>query len=470
MVQNIMRRIGRILGRTTVGLIGITVAVMVLCLDSVDYQPYFHSSSYKETLVGFQEGPARTVATAGRLSAGFGKAQLTPVLNSPADDPEQGRFRSLPLAGFGSRNGKPATGVHDDLFVKAVALRVGDRLAVMISADALIIPREVAEAAMSRLASESHLAREQVYFGATHTHAGIGGWGEGFVAESFAGGYQPGARKWFAICLVKAAQDALADLMPAAVGHGSVAEPQFIRNRLVGELGTIDPELSFLIIRRTDGKTAVVGSYSAHATILPSSLMEFSADYPGAFQRAVEQATGGFALFFAGGVGSHSPVPGAKGFDGVEKMGRALAQAVLAKIPDTRLEDAPAAAFSGLSVALPPPQSRLTDGIRLRPWIARKLLPVSDRTYLQVYRVGSSAWISTPCDFSGELALSIKDYARRSGLQAVVTSFNGDYIGYVIPNRYYHMDGYEPRLMSFFGPDTPEYLSELIRRMLVPAS
>ena len=80
------------------------------------------------------------------------------------------------------------------------------------------------------------------------------------------------------------------------------------------------------------------------------------------------------------------------------------------------------------------------------------------------------AWISTPCDFSGELALGIKDYARRNGLQAVVTSFNGDYIGYVIPSRYYHLDGYEPRLMSFFGPDTPEYLSDLIRRMLAPLS
>jgi hypothetical protein len=238
----------------------------------------------------------------------------------------------------------------------------------------------------------------------------------------------------------------------------------------VGELGSIDPELSYLFIRRIDGKTAVVGSYSAHATVLPSSLMEYSADYPGAFQRAVEQATGGVAIFFAGGVGSHSPVPGAKGFDGIEKMGGSLARAVLARLPETRLEETPAAAFAGLSIALPAPQSRLTDGIRLRPWIARKLLPVSDRTYLQDYRLGSAAWISTPCDFSGELALGIKDYARRNGLQAVVTSFNGDYIGYVIPSRYYHLDGYEPRLMSFFGPDTPEYLSDLIRRMLAPLS
>jgi neutral ceramidase len=465
-----MRKTARILWRSAAGLLGLLAVLMVVCLDAVDHRPYFQSAFYAETLSRFKEGPAHSAAVPGRLLAGFGKVRLTPVLNSPSDDPEQGRFRSLPLAGFGSRRGKPATGAHDDLFVKAVSLRSGDRLAVMVSADALIIPREVAEAAAARLATEAHLAREQIYFGATHTHAGIGGWGEGFVAESFAGGYQPGARQWFASCLVKAAVEAISDLAPAASGRGSIAVPQYIRNRLVGDLGSIDPELSYLFIRRADGRTAVIGSYSAHATVLPSGLMEYSADYPGAFQRAVEQGTGGIALFFAGGVGSHSPVPGAKGFEGVEKMGGALAHAVLAKLPGTTLEEMPTAAFAGLSVSLPAPQWRLTDGIRLRPWLARRLLPVAGQSYLQVYRIGSAAWVSAPCDFSGELALNIKDFARRSGLHAVVTSFNGDYIGYVIPNRYYHMEGYEPRLMSFFGPDTPEYLSEFIRRMLVPLS
>lgn len=73
--------------------------------------------------------------------------------------------------------------------------------------------------------------------------------------------------------------------------------------------------------------------------------------------------------------------------------------------------------------------------------------------------------ISTPCDFSGELALGIKDCLRARGADAAITSFNGDYVGYVIPARYYHMSGYEPRLMSFFGPNVPDYFDEMIRAM-----
>ena len=54
---------------------------------------------------------------------------------------------------------------------------------------------------------------------------------------------------------------------------------------------------------------------------------------------------------------------------------------------------------------------------------------------------------------------------RARGFDAVTTSFNGDYVGYVIPVRYYHLGGYEPRVMSFFGPNVPDYFDEMIRAM-----
>ncbi len=114
---------------------------------------------------------------------------------------------------------------------------------------------------------------------------------------------------------------------------------------------------------------------------------------------------------------------------------------------------------------MPPLNVRLSDSIRLQPWLAGKLLPARGRSYLQIFRIGDAVWISTPCDFSGELTLGIKDFLKARGWQAVVTSFNGDYVGYVIPSRYYHLGGYEPRLMSFFGPNVPDYFDELIRTL-----
>jgi neutral ceramidase len=443
----------------------VLVVLAFASLDAVDLRPYLRQPYYTETAGRLRASLATNRLEQGDMQAGFGRALLTPSVNAAEDDPVHGRFRSLPLAGYGARHGKPATGTHDDLYVKAVAIRVGARTGVLVSADALIIPNEVADAAMSRLGEEFHLAREQVYLSATHAHSSLGGWGEGFVAEEFAGEFQPGSRVWMADRIVTAASNALADLKPASFGHGSFMAPEFVRNRLVGQLGKVDPEFSFAVLKQKEGKLGVLGSYAAHATVLPSSMMEFSADYPGCWQRAVEAATGGTAVFLAGGVGSHSPVPGGKGFDGVDRMGQSLAKALLAQLPKTALTNRVTLGLQSLDLSLPPLNVRVTDGIRLRPWLAQRLLRAPTQCVIQVFRLNQSLWISTPCDFSGELALRIKEAMRVREFQATATSFNGGYVGYVIPARYYHLDGYEPRLMSFFGCNTADYFEEMIQSM-----
>jgi neutral ceramidase len=464
----------RIALRVSSGLVVVLLLAGVLCFDGVEYQPYYTAPYYKDTAQRLHELATNQNLVTGELAAGFGRALLTPSLNATRDEPQQGRFRSVPLAGYGNRKGKPATGPHDDLYVKAVAFRVEGHVGLMVSADALIIPREVAVTALEPLSAELHLKREQIFFSATHTHASLGGWGEGMVAEAFAGPFQPGIRTWMAGQIVAAVHAALSDLRPASIGHGSFAAPEYVRNRLVGSLGRVDPEFSYLLVKQEEGKTAVLGSYAAHATVLSSSVMEFSADYPGCWQRAVEQATGGIAVFLGGGVGSHAPVAGAGGFAGTERMGQALARAVLGQLPGTALTNRITFGTLGLPVSLPPLNARVSDGWRLRPWLAKRLLPVGDQTLLQAFRLGEAVWISTPCDFSGELALDIKASLRRPGFQTTITSFNGDYIGYVVSSRYYHSAGYEPRLMSFFGPNVPDYFEELIRGLFqaiaVPSS
>jgi len=437
----------------------------VSCFEGVDYAPYFRTDYYRETTARLKAALQTNQAELGPFAAGFGKAVLTPVVNAPEEDPAQGKFHSLPLAGYGGRKGRPATGSKDELWVKAVAIKSQSHLAVLIATDALIIPRDITEIAVRRANSELGLQRDQLYFGATHTHASLGGWGEGFVAESFAGKYQPGVKTWFADRLVTAARDALADLKPASFGHGSFDAPAQVRNRVVGELGRVDPEFSYLCFRREDGKSAVLGSYAAHATVLSSGNMQFSSDYPGAWQRAVEEGNGGMALFFAGAVGSHSPSAGGNTFEHVESMGRALAAPTLEHLRNAVMTNVVSFQTIGLEVSLPSLHARVTDGIRLRPWLAGRLLPVANKTFVQVMRLNDAIWISTPCDFSGELALDIKDTLFHRGFQATVTSFNGDYIGYIIPARYYHLGGYEPRVMSFFGPTMPDYLEELMRTM-----
>jgi neutral ceramidase len=445
-----VKKAARIAARIVVALLLLLAMAAVACLDGVDYAPYFRQPYYKQTVERLKARASTNSIARGSLAAGFGQAKLTPT-------------NSWPLAGYGNRHGRPAAGVHDDLFVKAIALRVANRTVIMFGADALIVPREVSDVAAERIAKEIGVAREQLYFSASHTHCSLGGWGEGMVGEMFAGKFNPEARALYVDCIVKAARDSVNDLKAAEFGHGRFVAREFIRNRLVGDVGKVDPEFSYAIFKQLGGRVGVMGSYSAHATVLSGRVMEFSADYPGQWQRAVEEATGGFAMFLAGGVGSQGPVAGADGFPGIERMGRGLSALLVKQIKETAMTNSIALASLAVDVALPPLNTRVSDGIRLRPWVARQLLPAMRDSFVQGFRLGDMIWLSTPCDYSAELALGIKDTLRARGFTGVVTSFNGDYVGYVIPLRYYHLDGYEPRTMSFYGPYVPDYLDELAR-------
>lgn len=463
-----MRSWRKVLGRLTGAVVGLTAVGLVTLVSPVDDRPYlrtpYHSNTVERLVAGLQV--ATNGAAPAPLRAGWTRVKLTPLLGAATEVPERGEFRSVPLAGYGARKGAPATGVREDVWVKAVAVESGGRRVVFVGVEALIVPREVADSAVQELGRAPGLRRDEIYFGATHTHSSIGGWGEGVVAELFAGEFQPGVRTWMTRCLVDAVRGALERLEPAEVADGVFHAPGQVRNRLVGGDGRVDDGFEVLVLRHGNGERAVLGSFAAHATVLGAGNMEFSGDYPGRWAAEVEARLGGMAVFLAGGVGSHSARTG----DGdaparMDALGRRLGEATATLVEGLRYRAVESMTVAGVVVDLPPLNLRVQDDFRLRPWVAQHLLPVRPDTFLQGVRLGSVVWVSTPCDFSGELALGLKEHAAVQGRRLNVTSFNGDYIGYVIPTKYYHLGGYEPQTMSFHGPATADYLEELVRRL-----
>lgn len=446
--------------RWIAGIVGVAAGLLLVAalatLTWVDSTPWQDLAAFRETSARVAEFRGATNLVFGELRAGFGRAKLTPALEAGSSDAAGGRFGTVPLAGYGARRGQPATGVDQDLWVKAVAFAVGGRTGVVVSADALIVPREVAELASQRIRASRGLERGGVYFGATHTHSSLGGWGEGWVAEQFAGAFVPGVRDWFVQQLAGAVIAALDDLTPASAGGAGFAAPQFVRNRLLGDDAPEDAGFDLLVVKQADADRAVLGAYAAHATVLPASNLRFSGDYPGHWAAAVEQATGGMALFLAGGVGSHGPQAGAPGLEGARRMGEGLAALTTQALAGVVWTNQVAFGLASVEVPLPALQVRLGQQVRLRPWLAQRLLRTQPTVRLQGLRLGDAVWLSTPCDFSGELALELRTAGQVRERAVAVTSFNGDYVGYVIPAKHYRRDGYEPRTMSFYGPQLPE--------------
>jgi len=455
-------------------ILGVLFLIILLFLfwaiKSVDYTPYFKTDYYKSTNARLDSLSNNAVEQTGHVLIGFGKQSITPILNGDQDDPALGKFKEIPLAGYGGREGAPATGIHDSLFVKAVAIKVNEKIMVFIGSDLLIMPPEVSMKTDEYVSQKLGLSRDNIFYSATHTHSSVGAWSAGTVGELFGGTYNEAVIDWLSQKVAQTIEDAVNDMKPGRIGAGNFHAMDFVRNRLVGEDGTVNDDFMIVKAEQIDGKTAILGSFDAHATTLGDWNLETSADYPGYWQRKLENEGFDLAIYFAGSVGSHSYRSLGERFDKSKYIGEALADSVLKYSSLIKLKDSIEVSSITLKIEYPEMQIRVSDGMRLNPTIAKKLFPDVGDIYLQTARIDSLIWATSPCDFSGETAIVYKNAMHKKGYRAMVTSFNGGYTGYIIPCKYYHLNEYESRLMNWFGPAYNPYINYMIGEMMQAVS
>lgn len=448
------------------GILICLLMVAMACLKGVDHTSYLETDYFRQTLANIEKQASDDHHTApSTLYVGTGKASIIPQITGTTKQVEQGIFPGLPLGGYGARKGAPATGTLDPLHVKAVWLRRGDMEGAIVAMDMLTPPFEMIDSFRREVVKRLQLPPGRFYFGASHSHGGPGGWAHGLVGEAFAGPYEPGFNDWLMERVFESLESARESLQPATIAFDETAMPDWVHNRLVHEHGIEDPMLQSLFIQPESGPLITIGSFSAHATVMGSDSLQFCGDYPGHWTQAVESGTGGFAMFLAGGVGSHSPSVQSKNHEAAEEMGQALAHQTMRQWKSAVFERQPAFSMVEWDVHLPEPHVRLGGNIRLRPWLSKKLLPIELSVSLPGLRLGNILLIGTPCDFSGELAAGLREHFQVRGFQSMITSFNGDYIGYVVPQKYYYLNAYESKIMSFYGPATAPYLTDMIRRL-----
>ena len=326
----------------------------------------------------------------GRLAAGWAKVEIVPPAGTP-------------LAGYGNRRGAPSTGTRDPIWVKALALSDGQDTAVIVGSDMLIVPENIADAVRERVSDQAGVLPNAVLFNASHSHSGPGGFAPGYLAAQFAGPYAPEVEAHLVDVFARAITDAVRSVAPAALAHGKIEETAYIRNRT--RAAPTDSTLNYLVVQRDDGTRCYAIRYSAHATVLGGSNMQFSGDYPGFLQRAIEGETGAFALFLAGAVGSMGPKPPDRPDDlaKAHAMGEALAARVLDAARDIEFRENVEIGCIGVPIALPAFQLRIGRRWRLSPLFL--IMAGLDRDgWLHAVRIGDAVLCGFPADFSGESA------------------------------------------------------------------
>ncbi|MCC6797339.1 MAG: neutral/alkaline non-lysosomal ceramidase N-terminal domain-containing protein [Candidatus Hydrogenedentes bacterium] len=425
--------------------------------SDVTQEPYF-----KEVVAKIDENIKQSTigAEVGGLEAGWSKQSIVPAIGTP-------------LAGYGNREGKPSTGVHDEIFVRALALHEGDDTVVIVGSDMLIVPNNVADIARADAAAATPLTPNDILFNASHTHCGPGAWGPGFAGKAFSGDYSESVMTELGHSFGDAIIAAYKALEPAEIAHGTLDVPEFIRNRVRDNAPT-DNQLKYLIARQADGDTCYLASYSAHPTVLGGSVMEFSADYPGYLYRYIESQTKQFSMYLGGAVGSMGPRSGGSGdgFDKAQNMGEELAKKILADVGNAKFTNRAEIASVGFPFETPSLQmTPMGRKWRVSPFLV-PMLGIDNIAWVQGVRVGDMFFYGTPCDMSGEIAIEMKQWAKGKNVDLWVLSFCGDYIGYVSPQKYYWTadpngdEQYEMFLMSWFGPNQEPFFTETMETMV----
>jgi hypothetical protein len=390
------------------------------------------------------------------LKAGVARVDLTPPLELNA-----------PLGGYGERMNRPAQGVHDRIYAKALVLAEGQKKFVLVTVDIVGLPAPVKPELVRRL-SETGLTKDQLMLLPSHSHTSIEmnaiNPNNTFGVPQI-GIYDARVYEFVMERLAQVVREADKKLVPVTVGTTSVSIEGWNRNRRGGSI--TDKELTVTRVDTADGKPfAVLVNFTAHPTFMSGEDMWFSGDWPGHLQRTLESLIGGgvTAMYYNGAEGDQAPIArpdsGNSRWERAERFGRDLGIVCWTKWQETKPNSDVPLAYHSHSIKLPErrlhPDFMKTGGAEygLSEELFNQMLPkmfVGEVDSLTL-RVGDLLIIGIPGEMAASLGMKIKQEAGRltGAKHPVIGGLADVWISYMLPAEEYKRGGYESSV-SFYG-------------------
>ncbi|RPA69818.1 alkaline ceramidase [Cyclobacteriaceae bacterium YHN15] len=443
MPSNKFNRLFRILA----WIFGVLFFVIMATLTKIDRRPYQEMEYYQESLDRLDTLKLKQSKGSFWL-AGWSKVNSTP--STPVN-----------LVGYKPR-GKYEF-VQDSSFIRSIVISNGKSQVAFLNYELMIVHPFLYHKIQERIKKE-RLPFDHIYFTATHTHSGIGGYMPGLLGKIAFGGYNKDVVSMLEEKTIQALQNALGKKDTVSILFQKTAADTLLSNRLI-ENDPVDPYVRQLILQKKSGQKATLLTYSAHSTIMNSKFMGLSGDYPNYLTGTMENNEYELALFAAGTVGSHKPVAGGKEPQHVMNYANSLYQYIQKSEESITLIQGHDLGVADFPLALRKAHYKIGKNVRLRPWVFNNLFGETN-AHFDLILLGNTLLISSSGEISGVFMESWEKYANDHGLNLIITCFNGGYIGYITPDEYYDEALYEVREMNWFGPYNGTYFDEIIRKFI----
>jgi neutral/alkaline ceramidase-like enzyme len=336
----------------------------------------------------------------------------------------------------GDAKNRRFTGVHDDLYSKAVVFDDGATPLAVVVVDCigLLWPtvNEIREAAAARL-TDIDLLAERIIITSTHSHAGpdvIGIWGPNETTTGRDEEYMTQLVETTAKVIVEAASKR----EPATLyyGEGESGEGWVVNDC---EPGEVDRAVAVLQCVDAEGASiATLTNFACHPTCVDGTISEVSADYIGTFYKEMADLYPGEHLFLQGAIGGWiQPDTPERTHALAETYGKTFAADVLAALETRKPLDGTAIRFANRIFEVPVENEgfkqlgamgivprQFTDGVR---------------TEVAWFSIGSAHFATHPGETS-----PIHGWATKELMQTgpkFVLGLGLDELGYILKEEYF---------------------------------
>lgn len=409
------------------------------------------------------------------LKAGFNKVCISPPIG-------------VPLAGFAARP-EVSTGIHDDLFARALVLETPESTVAFVSVDLLALPGDFITLVRKAIHESTGVQPHSIMIASTHTHAGPVTITTFFNPD---GGTDSQYMQMLAQGIEEAVRVAWRERVPARVGVGVGRVEGVGVNRRSDDQKPVDEQIGIIRVTDLNNHTrAVLVNYACHPTVLGPNNLLVTGDFPAFAVQSLEAAIGpnGFAMFVNGTQGNismgHSSELSAIGiitpgrtFERAAELGQLLAGATLKELPSIVVDAAPKIEAEAIQVTLPlkkypstaetmrllrEAEDRLAsllssngDNVELVRRAKSEQLYASINNFyaketeaftdgmlpieLQAIRINEAVFVAVPAEIFVEIGLTLKETAAHNIF--IVGIANG-YVGYLPTAAAHEVGGYE---------------------------
>ncbi len=436
----------------------VLIVLLITLFAPIDRTPLQEQSFYKAMQNGLNEFNPQEFPSQGQLKVGWSSFNITPS-------------SSMPMAGFTPRSHFDQ--VHDSLYTKIVAINNGNATCFLVSMDLLLFPPVIKKLIEEKLIAKGN-SNDFVYYSVSHTHNGIGGWDASIIGKFILGGYNEAWVSSTADLIVEHMALAQKSMIPSKLSYWEADAKECISNRLAPRLGSFDSKLRGLRFDRDDSTKGILFTYAAHAANISKKNLSLSGDYPSATLAKLKEEGWDFGMYMAGMVGSHRLDMDhlrVKDFVAIEKASSILAPKIAHAVPEVSV-DSLMISFGRLPVLMGPSQMRVLKNWKIRDWLFQQLVGKLEAEITWM-KLGNILFLGTSCDFSGEVAVDnqFDELARDQGDYLIITSFNGNYSGYITEDEHYDTRKKEETMtMNWVGPYFGDYYAGIMKRLIERSS